>query len=281
MTLTALSILLALVTAAPQPQRPKASGLVLGRVIDVKSGRPIAGAIVSLFGSASVPSPPRAGASAPRVMTNIDGQFVVRGLRKGTLFLVVTKGGYVDAMNGQRRPGGSGQPLQISDGQRITDVELRMWKYAVISGSVVDEAGEPIIGARVQAYARTFVAGRPRFTPSVAGSTDDRGMYRLAGLTPGDYRVAVTSSLVTLPTSVMDTLLQGTGDRAARRELAHDAGAISCRSGRQSVCHACRNGDDLTRPRHGKSGPTLGREIPGLSDHASAGGARCAIRRRA
>jgi hypothetical protein len=163
-----VSILTALLTApSTQAAAPDHSSAVYGRVVDVADGRPIAGAIVTLNGSAPVPSRGARSATPPRVMTDERGQFVARGLRRGTLFLNVTKGGYVDATLGQRRPGGTTQPLQVGEAQRITDVEVRMWKHAVIAGNVTDEAGEPVVGARVQAYRRSFVAGRVRFLPDV------------------------------------------------------------------------------------------------------------------
>ena len=212
--------LILVLAATPQPARSSSTSLVLGRVIDAGNGRPIAGAIVTLHGSAAVP-PLRSGgglpiSSAPHVMTNADGQFVARGLRKGALFLTVTKGGYVDATNAQRRPWGSGQPIQVVEGQRITDIEVRMWKHGVIAGTVIDEAGEPIVGARVQSFRRTFAAGRARYAAGAYAVTDDRGMYRLANLTPGDFKIAVTSTLVAVPTSVIDMVLQGTAGDAAR-----------------------------------------------------------------
>ena len=64
------------------------------------TAEPIPGAIVTLFGSAAVPLASGSGrpaSSLPHLMTNGDGQFVARGLRKGTLFVTVTKGGYLDA----------------------------------------------------------------------------------------------------------------------------------------------------------------------------------------
>jgi hypothetical protein len=56
-----------------QGQAPPATGLVVGRVVDAASGRPIAGAIVSLNG-AGVPVSGGPNASRqPRAMTNASG----------------------------------------------------------------------------------------------------------------------------------------------------------------------------------------------------------------
>ena len=51
----------------------------------------------------------------------------------------------------------------MADGQRLADVEIRMWRNSAITGTVVDEAGEPAVGVRVQAFPRWFVAGRKRY----------------------------------------------------------------------------------------------------------------------
>jgi hypothetical protein len=217
----ACSLLLALAAVSPAVGSTAAtsSSLILGRVVDADTGRPIAGAIVTLFGSAASTHP-------ARVMTNASGQFVARGLRQGTLFFVVTKGGYVDATFGQRRPGGSAQPLPIGEGQRLTNIDIRMWRHAAIAGTVVDEAGEPIVGARVQAYVRSYVAGCPRLLPDRVAATDDRGMYRLAPLMPGSYQVAVVSTQVALPGAVVDAVLQRTTLGGMRAVVSRDAGTI-------------------------------------------------------
>src|SRR5262249_27238266 len=151
------------------------------------------------------------GAPAPRLMTNGAGQFVARGLGKGSLFLVVTKGGYVDATNAQSRPEGTAQRIDVKEGQRITDIEVRMWRNAVIAGTVIDEAGEPVVGAHVQSYRRGFAAGRTIFTPTASTTTDDRGAYRLANLVPNQYQIAVVSTEVAVPTGIIKTLSQGSG----------------------------------------------------------------------
>ena len=83
-------------------------------------------------------------------------------------------------------------------------MKLQVWKYAVIAGRVVDEAGEPVVGTAVRALIKNVVAGRTVFgapssylVPSVL--TDDRGMFRFANLTPGTYVVAAPSMHTTVP----------------------------------------------------------------------------------
>jgi hypothetical protein len=205
--MVSLALLLSLAAAPAGQLTPAEPALVFGRVVDAGTGRPIAGAIVIPAGTAAIPEAPAT--SPARVITNAEGHFVLRGLGKGSLVLTATKGGYGDATYGQRRPGGSTQPIPIAPGQWTTDIELRMWKYAAIAGTIVDEAGDPVVGARVQSLVKTFIAGRRRFTPASEAVTDDRGFYRIARLTPGDYAIVVPSTQTSVPTDVMESFFTG------------------------------------------------------------------------
>ena len=136
-------LLIAAVQSAPAQPSPPPTGLILGRVLDAASGRPVSGALVTLGGFAPAPAgtgmaaPP----SQPRAMTNANGQFVFRNLPKGHFSLNVTRPGYVEGAYGRRRPGGASSTVQLDDGQRLGDVVVRLWRRAAISGTVTDEAG--------------------------------------------------------------------------------------------------------------------------------------------
>jgi hypothetical protein len=68
---------------------------------------------------------------------------------------------------------------------------MSMNRGAIISGRVTDGAGQPLINTTVIAYSVVYRAGFPLLLPAVAKTTDDRGEYRLAWLTAGEYLVAV------------------------------------------------------------------------------------------
>lgn len=223
-----LSLVMLVLVAAGAPQPPVEDarpGLVAGRVVDASTGRPIPGAIITPAGSAVVLPPTTT--VTPRVMTNANGQFVIRGLHKGAVVLTATKGGYVNATYGQRRPGGTAQPVPIEPDTRITDLELRMWKFGAIGGTIVDESGDPVVGTRVASFMRTWIAGRRRYTAGPSGVTDDRGVYRIAGLTPGEYVIAVPSTQTAVPSEVMDSFFGGAPlSDAKRMEVSRELNAI-------------------------------------------------------
>jgi Carboxypeptidase regulatory-like domain len=205
------------IATALAPQLPDAAppAIVSGRVVDADSGRPIAGAIVMPFGTAA-PAPPS------RVLTNANGQFVIRGVRAGDLVLLATRGGYIDAAHGQARPGGYGQRVAITAGRRYLDVDIRMWRHGVITGTVTDEAGEAVIGVRVQAFLGTRAGGRTAYAPAGSAATDDRGVYRIPLLAPGSYLVAVLSKQTSIPTEVMDVFFAGASTRGERDVLGRE-----------------------------------------------------------
>ena len=182
---------------APQgaQQGPPPTGLILGRVVDAGGGRPLPGAIVTLLG---------AGPASPRAITNGSGQFVFRRLPKGRFTLLATRPGFVDGAYGRRRPGGSTGSVQLDDGQHVGDIVITMWRRAAVSGTVTDEAGEPMIGLNVRLFERRYTAGHRRFLPSGNATTDDRGVYRFAALAPGDYIVVFVAHEASLPLEITE-----------------------------------------------------------------------------
>jgi 5-hydroxyisourate hydrolase-like protein (transthyretin family) len=208
-----------------QPMGPvqfNGTAIIVGQVIDAGSGRGVAGAIVTL-GSSAPPGPQRvttevrqtmiaggagpmviseggSGAGLPRVLTDSEGRFAFRNLPKGAFGLTATKAGYLDGSYGRLRPSGSTQTLDIADGERQGDVKIRLFRPASISGIIIDDTGEPVVGAPVRAYRRTLVSGRKVLSATGTGATtDDRGMYRLSALTPGEFIVGVPSVQSSVP----------------------------------------------------------------------------------
>lgn len=193
--LTACAILLG---QQPQmggrPAQDSRSALVVGQVIDAATNRPLAGAIVAIGGPPGPNGQPR-----PRVLTASDGRFVFRDLARGTYSINSTKAGYAEGAHGRARAGGQSIPLQVTDGQRIGGITLQMWKHAAITGTVLDESGEPQVGIQVRAYRRAVVSGRRRFVPAGSAVTDDRGIYRISALLPGDHIVGTAARHSSVP----------------------------------------------------------------------------------
>jgi hypothetical protein len=76
-----------------------------------------------------------------------------------------------------------------------------MWKNAVVSGRVTDASDEPVVGASVMAARVDVVGGRTTFSLGTQAKTDDRGVYRLANLTPGEFAIVLPSPANAAPTN--------------------------------------------------------------------------------
>lgn len=81
----------------------------------------------------------------------------------------------------------------VSAYYRIGDsVRLEFVKGGVITGTVTNAAGEPVVGVKVRAFRVRDAKGKASpatQSGSVERTTDDRGIYRIYGLNPGSYLV--------------------------------------------------------------------------------------------
>jgi hypothetical protein len=117
----------------------------------------------------------------------------------GRYTITVSKGGYVSLAYGQRRSFEQGKPVEVAEAQVVAKLDVSLPKGSVITGRIVDEFGEAVVGARVTVMRHRFIDGQRRLvSASMLGvtsgidTTDDIGQYRLHGLTPGDYYVSAT-----------------------------------------------------------------------------------------
>jgi hypothetical protein len=187
----------------------------MGRVIDALTQQGLAGAVVTIARGPSLPGQPMRPSvpfTSVRLLTDHEGRFVVANLPPGPFTLSATKSGYATGAYGRRVPmrlvGPSlGQSITLAEGERKGNLSIPLWRFGVIGGRVLDEAGEPLIGVQVRVLHSAIVAGRRKFAQlGTMPTTDDRGVYRLASLIPGDYIVAIVSTQATVPAAVFDAV---------------------------------------------------------------------------
>jgi hypothetical protein len=217
----------------------RGTGLILGQVVDGQGETPVPGATVSLSGNVTFPAPGRGAGGAPtatyveprRVFADAQGRFTFTDLPAGSFLLSAIAPGYQPGLLNQGQAGGPAFPMVLAPDQKMGGIKISMWRYASISGTVVEDGGAPAVNATVRVLRRQAAGRASRFLPGQSARTDDRGVYRIASLVPGDYVVSVPSTTTTMPASVVDLSMQlsrqGDGGIASRAfsDRLQDSGA--------------------------------------------------------
>ncbi len=167
------------------PAIPNGTGFIAGQVIDVPSGKPVAEAIVSLGGTFVVNGRPIA--NRIQIIADSQGRFVFGSLAAGTFTMSASAPGYLP-------PRAAPQVfVQLAEGEKMTGARVRLTRVASLSGVLRDEAGDPVVGTDVLVLRREVITGRATLVAAGKTRSDDRGMYRVGGLPPGDYLVCACS----------------------------------------------------------------------------------------
>src|SRR3954466_6624487 len=194
----------------PLTSIPTGTHVVVGRISDITTDVPLPGAVVTLTGFFDAAGHPADRlpesiesrlASAPHsVIATADGSFVFRDLPVGRYAVAASAFGYAPNMDSPRF-------AEVTNSDKPVSVSIRLSKYGSISGTVVDERGEPVVGVPVTALHRRIVGGGLALRYDGAGvETDDRGVYRIPQLRPGEYVIAVLSTTTSLPADVAGEL---------------------------------------------------------------------------
>lgn len=152
--------------------------IVTGHVIAHFDRRPIDGADVCFGGPT--------GACSYRARTNQDGAFSIEQLAPGRYDVRAVRLGFVSVPLGARTPAGLASSLVVGPGDSAIDLNLLLYRGAVISGTVTDPFAHPAY--RVPILLERLVLGERQQAGSLQ-ETDETGQYRFAALEPGDYLV--------------------------------------------------------------------------------------------
>lgn len=152
------------------------TGALSGHVLN-ESGQPLAHATIYVTAQMSLPQ--------PRItFTDDGGNFQVSGLDALVYSVGATAPSYITAPR---------EPDSLPNYYRIGDsVTISLLKGGVITGTVTSATGEPVVQTGVRAVLIRDGNGKPPAGPRFPNekSTDDRGVYRIYGLTPGTYLVS-------------------------------------------------------------------------------------------
>ncbi|MDT4969646.1 MAG: hypothetical protein QOJ64_4383 [Acidobacteriota bacterium] len=174
-------------SSSPEPRSTSTStGAITGRVMS-EEGRPLPDAAISVYKAYGNTGPPQTSTS------DSDGRFSINNLAPGLY-------GVNARVPGFAQPDVVGD-LTLGRFYKIGDsVTLTLAKGGVITGSVRDANGDPIVGIPVRALRIRDGNGRAIVGGYGAGfaqprMTDDRGIYRIYGLPSGAYYVSAGGSI--------------------------------------------------------------------------------------
>jgi hypothetical protein len=224
---SAIVLLTCCVAAAAQkpvvnsnPTEEQTVGNITGSVVN-ESGQTLTGVTVFVREI----NPTGAGRSTA---TDADGNFRIAGLSPALYYVTAYMPAYVTRPTDTRLP---------ANYYRIGDtVRIEMFRGGVITGTVTNASGEPVIGVRVRATmirnAKNEASPMSTFVFSER-TTDDRGIYRIFGLPQGTFLVHAggASSVQTFSLTPYDSDMPTYAPSSTR----DNAAEVSVRAGEETI----------------------------------------------
>src|SRR5436190_534560 len=177
------------VEAAARDKAAKGTSAIKGRVVAADSGKPVRRVQIALS------SPDLA--ESRSISTTAQGIFEFKDLPAGRYTVSATRPGYLRLQYGQRRPGEPGRPIQLGDGQRVTNADFSLPRSGSITGRITDELGDPLPDVSIYPAQWKYFRGKRRMVPVAGGGpfnrTEETGQFRITGLEPGEYFVLATT----------------------------------------------------------------------------------------
>ena len=128
-----------------------------------------------------------------RTATDQDGFYRISHLAAGSYFITICAPAYVipDTYGAAKQ-----KSVLVAENENVEDVNFALVRGGVITGRVTDADERPVVDQQVNVYPAEFFDQKIQRVVYAVGSvqTDDRGIYRVFGLAPGRYKVAVGRS---------------------------------------------------------------------------------------
>lgn len=163
---------------------PAGAATITGRVVtqeDASTG--IARARVVLTGETI---------AEPRVAISTEnGSFTFEALPAGAYLVTASASGFASQAYAETRTG-TAPRVTLTDGQKLTGLQIELARAGVIAGQILDEDNRPFVGATVEALVPRTQESRVDLLGVASATSDDRGEFRLTGLPAGEYFVSAS-----------------------------------------------------------------------------------------
>jgi len=196
------------------PTDPEPESALRGRVVDARSGQPVAGASVRAQYITGVENPPkcpigdcenvgdRVVGRIPiyRITAGNDGRFTIPNMKPGDYLIAATAPGYVQRYFGQTTDDMPEVSVNVAPGQSAQPIDVRLERAGSVGGRILSDAGEGLAGVEVELLRRTYLPGGTRPVAVAFAQTEGGGTYRFKSVTPGEYYVRAYASESIRPT---------------------------------------------------------------------------------
>jgi hypothetical protein len=152
-----------------------------GTVVNSITGEPIARAHVNV-----IPN----GAAGYSTVTDSSGKWALSNMGCAAGVLQVTRPGFLQNTPNSRT-GGPFRRLTLISGSPVHDLKTELTPQSVAFGKVLDDQGDPVMGAQITGWSSHVVDGRSRFQQAGLTTTNDLGEYRIPNLPRGKYVLCV------------------------------------------------------------------------------------------
>jgi Carboxypeptidase regulatory-like domain len=152
-----------------------------GVVVNSLTGKPLPRVLVQVYNRSLLSGP--------------EGEFSFDGVSPGRVQIMLTKPGYFMMGTGFSNPWPGNNMVDV--GPDTGKVTLKLVPEAVIFGHVTGQDEEPLEGAGVQVLSLISTEGHQHLAPVTEVRTDEDGNFRVVGLHPGRYFLAVKAGAVT------------------------------------------------------------------------------------
>jgi hypothetical protein len=177
-----LGFLLALATPDLSAAPPPATYRIAGIVVDSVTGQPLEGAEVTIISVTN-------SEEQQTFLTSAGGRFLFAGLPRDKYRLTAARRAYANQALHQHE--GYSTAIAVGPGLDSEHIRFPLAPSSIITGTVLDEWGDPVRDAKVLLFQQSMFEGSRTLRNVSQSMTDDQGRYRFAHLLSGTYAVAV------------------------------------------------------------------------------------------
>jgi len=182
-----LVLLLGCCAAPAQPRTAPAESSITITGIVQSQGKPLSGALVTLWEQSSGADPTDRSTVA-KGETDSSGNYELKNVPTGNYFIAASAPGFVSGKENDFLA--KLRYVTVVGGKALNPFNFDLVRDGVITGTVTDADGKPLSGIPITLTADAIPVGSgpPRYAENLR--TDEQGRYRISGMPAGKYRLA-------------------------------------------------------------------------------------------